>query len=105
MARKTQEAIEKTEDALDKKLEPFVGELVVATKPVVITGVQRKINIGNFETIDVYCAVSLPQDDIDPADRAAIEEMVKNAAEIGFAVTSKEVSDRYQFIKEAGKKT
>lgn len=103
MARNTQEAIEKTEDALDKKLEPFVGELTIATKPVVITGVQRKISIGNYETIDVYCAVSLPQDSIDPTDREAIEKMIREAAEIGFALTSKEVSDRYQFIKDSGK--
>lgn len=103
MARDTQDAVEKIEDALDRKLEPFVGELTIATKPVVITGVQRKINIGNYETIDVYCAVSLPQDEIDPADREAIEKMVKDAAEIGFAAASKEVSDRYQFIKDSGK--
>lgn len=104
MARNTQEAMEKTEDALDKKLEPFIGELTVATKPVVITGVQRKINIGNYETIDVYCAVSMPQGDIDPTDKEALEKMVREAAEIGFAATSKEVSDRYAFIKESGKK-
>jgi hypothetical protein len=103
MARNTQEAIEKTEDALDKKLEPFVGELTVATKPVVIIGVQRKINIGNYETIDVYCAVSIPQDDIDPSDKEAIKNMIKEAAEIGFAATSEEVSARYKFIKESGK--
>lgn len=103
MTRKTQEAIEKTEDALDKKLEPFIGEITVATKPVVITGVQRKINIGNYETIDIYCAISLPQDEIDPKNREAIEQMVKEAAEIGFATVSKEVFDRFQFIKNAMK--
>lgn len=103
MARNTQEAIEKTADDLETKLEPFIPEITVSTKPTVICGVQRKVNIGNYETIDIYCAVSIPQEAVDPKDHAALEEMVKNAAEIGFHLTSSEVMNRVKYIKENNK--
>jgi hypothetical protein len=102
MPRETKEAIAKTEDGLDKKLEPMMHELVISSNPVIITGVQRKINIGNYETIDVYCAISMPQDH-NPSSPEELATMVKEAAEIGFMLTSKEVSDRYEYIKESKK--
>ena len=42
----------------------------MTTNPVVITAVQRKANIGNYETIDIYCAVSLPLVGADIYDQA-----------------------------------
>lgn len=102
MPRETKEAIAKTEDGLDQKIQPVINEIVVSSKPVIITGVQRKANIGNYETIDIYCAISMPQDH-NPSSPEELAKMVKEAAEIGFMLTSKEVSDRYEFIKESRK--
>lgn len=103
MARQTQEAIEKTVDDLESKIAEFIPQITISTQPVVITGVQRKAYIGNYETIDVYCAVSLPQNVSGELTQEKIIEMVKEAAEIGFYATSKEVSDRYKLIKDSRK--
>lgn len=76
--------------------------LVHTMQPVVMLGVNRKINIGNFENIDVYAAVSLPlnasYDDVEDLKQAVID-----AAEIGFAMTSQETGNRYTAIKELQK--
>lgn len=103
MTRKTQEAVEKTQDDLQTKTQEFMSQITVATQPVVVTGVQRKINIGNYETIDIYCAVSMPQEAVDTQDKEAFAKIVKEAAEVGFYITSQEVSSRYDLIKESKK--
>lgn len=68
--------------------------------PIMIVGVNRKINIGSFENVDVYAGITVPinysfnEDDI-VKFRYAAEE----AAKIGFAIVSKETNERYNLIK------
>lgn len=68
--------------------------------PMMICGVTRKINIGDYENIDVFNAIAVPimefpQDDLDAFKQAAMD-----AAELGFAITSGETGKRYNTIKE-----
>ncbi len=76
-------------------------EISISTNPVFICGVNRKINIGNFENIDVYAGVTIPLVDIDPADKEALADAVRAAAAHGFSMVSQETGERYTLIKEA----
>lgn len=101
MPKLTSGASNKTnEDSIPGKLEQVMGELVVSTNPVVICGVQRKANIGNFETIDIYCAVTLPMGYM-PEDINELKQALEELAEEGFKITSQETHARYQLIKES----
>jgi hypothetical protein len=68
--------------------------------PVLICGVNRKVNIGNFENVDVYAAISLPLNSVSIEDQEALSEMVQEAAAYGFGLVSRETGERYQLIKE-----
>lgn len=71
-----------------------------STTPMVITAVQRKANIGNYETIDLYAAVALPIGS-NSTDFDEIKALLEQAIEQGFALTSTETGDRYRKIKES----
>lgn len=84
-----------------------LNEVVVSSSPIIITGVNRKINIGNYESIDIYAAVALPTSfQFDEGDMEAFTGLLESVAEYGFRVTSQEANKRYQLIKElqSGKK-
>ena len=76
-------------------------EVTISTNPVFICGVNRKVNIGNFENIDVYAGVTIPLVNIDPSDKEALSEAIKEAAADGFALVSKETGERYTLIKDS----
>jgi hypothetical protein len=76
-------------------------EVTISTNPVFICGVNRKINIGNFENIDVYAGVTIPLVNIDPSDKEALSEAIKEAAADGFALVSRETGERYTLIKDS----
>ncbi len=87
------------ERSLSEDMTPHFANISITTKPVLITGVNRKANVGNFETVDVYAGLAIPID-IDITDNMELlAEMVEQAANYGFALTSKEVADRYHKIK------
>ena len=65
----------------------------------VTCGVQRKVNIGNFESIDVYCAASVPVELDDPTDVTELETKLIQAMENLISITSKETADKYKVIK------
>ena len=76
------------------------SEISISTNPVFICGVNRKVNIGNFENIDIYAGITIPLPNIDPADKEALSEAVKEAAAYGFSLVSKETGERYVLIKD-----
>lgn len=76
-----------------------MGNLAVSTKPIMICSVLRRINIGNYEHIDVYAGVALPMDSVDSTDFEALQSVVEKTSEVGFALTSSETNKRYEFIK------
>lgn len=89
---------EEGDRSLAQELELIVKDISLSTVPVVITGVNRKVNIGNFETIDVYGAVAIP---VNTVIDEKLNEIIHELMTIGYASVSKEVSSRYKFIKDA----
>lgn len=82
-------------------VEKALANIAVSTNPVVICGVNRKVNIGNFETIDIYAGVALPlKAEVDPEDMESLKEVLERVAENGFYLVSNEANKRYSLIKD-----
>ena len=69
------------EQSLDSPIDQVVNilssEISISTNPVFICGVNRKINIGNFENIDVYAGITLPLNEVSLEDKDKLTEMIK----------------------------
>lgn len=87
--------------SIEKVVQVLANEVSISTNPVFICGVNRKINIGNFENIDVYAGITLPLSEVSLEDREALKEAVEEAAAYGFSLVSKETGERYVLIKES----
>lgn len=87
---------------LETAMEAAAGPMATmhAGYPMLLCGVARKINIGNFENVDVYAAISVPVMALPGEDLEAFKKAVTEAAELGFHVASKETATRYAQIKE-----
>ena len=87
--------VEQSEKKMENQLVQ-VGHLT--TEPIVVCGVNRKVNIGNYENIDVYVGVSLPIGTTDGSIEG-LKEAIKEAARVGIEMASEETYDRYMQIK------
>lgn len=95
MPRLTQGASERTNEDISTRTAP----LLVSHTPTVICGVQRKANVGNYETIDVYAAVMLPVGG--EYDQESIAQAVAEKIDEAFSIASQETYERYKLIKES----
>lgn len=68
--------------------------------PIMICGVNRKVNTGNFENIDVFSGVGVPIMAFPHEGTEAFEQAAAEAAELGFKIVSGETGDRYAKLKE-----
>lgn len=79
-----------------------MAEAIPLVPMVMMTcGVNRKINTGNYENVDIYASITLPVAGASLSDLESLRELVANAAEQGFAMASTEVNDRVRVIKDA----
>lgn len=90
-----------TDSPLDQAITLNGSEIAFSSSPIFICGVNRKVNIGNFENIDVYAGITLPLNNVSLDDKEALQAAVQEAAAYGFSLVSKETSDRYLIIKES----
>lgn len=86
---------------VSKIIEDNLANIVISTSPVFVCGVNRKINIGNFENIDVYAGIAIPLNDCSIEDKEELSNVIQDAAAYGFSLVSKETGDRYLLIKES----
>jgi hypothetical protein len=100
MAKVNSTASDKQTDALTTTTN-MLPSVTITTSPVVITAVQRKANIGNFETIDIYMAVAMPAPDLDLTDKDELERALTTAAEYGFSMAARETAQRYHLVKDS----
>lgn len=90
-----------TDSPIDQVVNLMAQEISISTNPVFICGVNRKINIGNFENIDVYAGITLPLSDVSLENKEELRKAIEDAAAYGFSLVSKETGDRYLLIKES----
>lgn len=86
---------------IEQVVNTLSNDLAVSSSPIFICGVNRKINIGNFENIDVYAGVTLPLQGVSLEDKDALAKAIEDAAAYGFSLVSKETGERYQLIKQS----
>jgi hypothetical protein len=75
--------------------------VVVTTEPVLTVAVGRKVNIGNFENVDIMACLTVPMTGVDPANGEDFSNAIKEAAAEAFSLVSRETGERYQLIKES----
>lgn len=98
---KTAQEQSTTDSPIDQVVNLMAQEISISTNPVFICGVNRKINIGNFENIDVYAGITLPLGDVSLDNKEDLRNAIEEAAAYGFSLVSKETGDRYLLIKES----
>jgi len=86
---------------IEQAVNTLSESLNLSQSPVFICGVNRKINIGNFENIDIYAGITLPLGDVSFSDKQALQAAIEEAASYGFNLVSKETGERYLLIKES----
>lgn len=102
MPKITKNALEETNGSpIDQVVSNMSAEISLSSDPIFICGVNRKINIGNFENVDVYAGITIPLVNVNPQDKEALNEAVKEAAAYGFSLVSRETGERYTLIKES----
>ena len=95
-------AADKSNDLSDQVIQLFQG-IERSVQPVVIAGVQRKINIGNFENIDVYCAASMPVDIAHCTSEEEIAALIDSKMDDLIHIASKKTGEKYMQVKNAAK--
>jgi len=98
MPKPSKSAFEETDNKLEELGLAAVKGMI--PYPVMVSGVNRKINIGNFENIDVYSGLAVPVMAFPHEDLEAFKEATEAAAELGFNIASKQTGERYQMLKD-----
>lgn len=82
-------------------IEKTLSNISITSRPVVICGVNRKVNIGNYESVDIYAGICLPiGEEFDHLDPDSFSDTLEKVAEYGFRLTSQEANKRYQRLKD-----
>ena len=76
-------------------------KVLVTTELVLTVAVGRKVNIGNFENVDIMACLTVPMTGVDPSNGEDFSNAIKEAAAEAFSLVSRETGERYQLIKES----
>lgn len=93
-----------TEQSLNAVMDTVISnhqKVIVTTEPVLTVAVGRKVNIGNFENVDIMACLTIPMSGVDPTSREEFSDAIKEAAAEAFFLVSRETGERYQLIKES----
>mgnify|MGYP000483228066 CR=1 FL=1 len=102
MPKITKSAQEQSTDSpIDQVISSLAGEITVSTNPVFICGVNRKVNIGNFENVDIMACLTVPMNGVDPSNGEDFSNAIKEAASEAFSLVSRATGERYQLIQES----
>jgi len=92
-----------TEHMVDHETSTLENIATHASSPVFICGVNRRLNVGNYEHVDIYAGVSLPVVGIAPDDIETLKKAIEDAAELAFGLASGETGKRYHELKDLQK--
>ena len=97
-----------TESITEQSVNPVMDSVlathqrvVVTTEPILTVAVGRKVNIGNFENVDIMACLTVPMVGVSPLDSINFTNAIKEAAAEAFSHVSRETGERYQLIKES----
>lgn len=74
-------------------------ERYLQSMPVVVTGINRKVYIGNYETIDIYHALIMPAPQAAEVGLEGLKEIVEAVSAECYSMNAREVNERYTTIK------
>ncbi len=102
MAKDSSSAVEQTKNNLGDEIEATLKQYVKGAG-LVYTGVQRKVNTGNYENIDVYLGLALPIDLHEALDEEKLGQVLHHIALYGFGVAATETAEKYNIIKQGAR--
>lgn len=89
------------EQSINKMETTFLeGVKGIIPYPIMICGVNRKVNTGNFENIDVFSGIGVPIMEFPHEDLENFKEAAMAAADLGFNIVSTATGSRYNQLKE-----
>lgn len=97
MPTKNKNANEQTTNNFNDETNEILTKAIVNNSVYVSCGVNRRVNLGNFEHLDIYAGVAMPID----ADVKDITNDISNAIAEAMRIASLETNERYQAIKQA----
>lgn len=92
---------ETRESFITEEMQIHTPMIAVSPTVMVTCGVNRKVNTGNYENIDIYAAVTLPVPEAHIGNLEELKQWIVDVTEIGFGLASKETGERYLLIKKA----
>jgi hypothetical protein len=97
MPTKNKNAAEQQNDNLNDTSQEILTKSIVQEQIYISCGVNRRINIGNFEHLDVYVGVAAPLG----TDFENLNEQLSTSIAEAMKVASTETNERYQMVKQA----
>lgn len=93
-----------TEQSINPVMDSIISthqKVIVTTEPILTVAVGRKVNIGNFENVDIMACLTVPMSGINPSNSEKFSDAIKEAASEAFSLVSRETGERYQLIKDS----
>jgi hypothetical protein len=97
MPTKNKNANEQTTNNFNDETNEVLTKAIVNNSVYVSCGVNRRVNLGNFEHLDIYAGVAMPID----ANVEQITNDISDAIAQAMRIASLETNERYQAIKQA----
>lgn len=83
---------------VESAVRKILPDLVSA--PIFIAGVNRKLNLGNFENLDIFSAITIPMPMVDLSNIEELKEVARDTAALAFEIVARETGDRWRELKE-----
>jgi hypothetical protein len=97
MPTKNKGATENENENFSDRSQEIAVQAMATGTPFVTAGVNRRINLSNFEHLDIYAGVSIPIG----MKMEDIAEQVSAGIADAMSIVSVETNNRYQMIKDA----
>jgi hypothetical protein len=97
MPTKDKNASEQTNANKAESIQDVAFASALTGKPFISCGVNRRMNLGNFEHLDIYAGITVPVG----SDMESMKEEISIAIADAMKVVSQETYERFSAIKQA----